>query len=257
MDVQAEVLVRQERLDRLQQARAVLEWRAAKRYQAKKKVYETFNTVGVDVKGQNLQLIDITVYSNGDEHYVTVKELEALEKRPPPKVPEPAEQERRAQIEQFVAEESYLNLPHLTKKQLQKVSRAFKKRNPERDLCPVLDRQFDGKGYFEFIDQDLQDAFVMRVKISRNSHETTVDPQTNQPATLKLKDVALHHSHRQVLKKLRCARVTAALPKTARKAASAQPRSWSLGSISTVASSVSSNSGDKEFTTTVHAVVYS
>ncbi len=42
--------------------------------------YSSFNSVGVDVKGKNLYPVDITVYSNGDEHYVTVKELEQYNK---------------------------------------------------------------------------------------------------------------------------------------------------------------------------------
>ena len=36
--------------------------------------YETFNTVAIDEKGKNVRPVDISIYSNGDEHYVTQAE---------------------------------------------------------------------------------------------------------------------------------------------------------------------------------------
>jgi hypothetical protein len=165
--------------------------------------YSTFNTVGVDVLGKNLYPVDITVYSNGDEHYVTVAELEKFAKGKLQQSQDAAERERGAQIAQFIAEKSHLNLPRLTQKQLREVSQAFKGKNPAIALCHVLDRQFDGQGYFEFIDQELQDDFVIRGKLSRNSNAVTVDPQTEKPVAIKLRDVELPHRHREVLKKLK------------------------------------------------------
>jgi hypothetical protein len=67
----------------------------------------------------------------------------------------------------------------------------------------VFDRQFDGVDYFEFIDQELQDEFVIRAKISRNSNEVVVDDQTAEPVAVKLKAVAFAHGRTWVLKKLR------------------------------------------------------
>ena len=165
--------------------------------------YSTFNTVGVDVTGKNLYPVDITVYSNGDEHYVTVEEMDKFKKGKLQKSKDEDERERDQQIKQFIEEKSYLNLPHLTKKQLWEVSRAFKGKNPEIALCHVMDRQFDGKGYFEFIDQELQDDFVIRGKISRNSNEVTVDPQTEKTVAIKLKDIELKQSQSDVIEKLK------------------------------------------------------
>lgn len=42
--------------------------------------YSTFNSVAVDVTGKKLYPVDMAVYSNGDEHYVTVEELKAWRK---------------------------------------------------------------------------------------------------------------------------------------------------------------------------------
>ena len=159
--------------------------------------YSTFNTVAVDVSGKKLYPVDIKVYSNGDEHYVTTKEMKEYEKG------KLQASERSKEIEQFIAEESYINLPRLSKSQLRAVSQAFKEKNPEISLCHVLDRQFDGQDYFEFIDQELEDEFVIRCKVSRNSNKVAVDPQTKKTVALKLKDVEFEHSHCDIIKKLK------------------------------------------------------
>jgi hypothetical protein len=161
--------------------------------------YSTFNTVAVDVTGKKLYPVDVTVYSNRDEHYVTVEELKALTKGKLRQV----DPQRAEQIEQFIQEDSHLNLPRLSRAQLKQVSQAFKQKNPGIILCHVLDRQFDGLDYFEFIDQELQDEFVIRAKISRNSNESETDEPTAETVTVKLKEVAFAHTHSWVLKKVR------------------------------------------------------
>jgi len=161
--------------------------------------YSTFNSMAVDVKGKKLYPVDIGVYSNGDEHYVTEEELKALAKGKLQQV----DQQRAEQIEQFIQEDSYLNLPRLSYGQLKQVSQAFKQKNPGIILCHVLDRQFDGVDYFEFIDQELEDEFVIRAKISRNSNEVAVDEETTETVAVKLKDVEFAHGQTLVLEKLR------------------------------------------------------
>jgi len=161
--------------------------------------YSTFNSVAVDVNGKKLYPMDIAVYSNGEDHYVTVEELKALAKGKLQQV----DQQRAEQIEQFIQEDSHLNLPRLSYAQLKQVSQAFKQKNPGIILCHVLDRQFDGVDYFEFIDQELEDEFVIRAKISRKSNEVAVDEETAETVAVKLKDVEFAHGQTWVLKKLR------------------------------------------------------
>jgi hypothetical protein len=165
--------------------------------------YCTFNTVGVDVKGKSLYPVDISVYSNGDEHYVTVEELKQYKKGEMQKSEDEVERERAKQIAQFIEEGSYLNLPRLSCMQLKQVSEAFKQKNETIRLCHVMDRQFDGVNYFEFIDQELQDEFVIRGKISRNSNQVEPDEQTGEMVAVKLKDVEFGHSQVDVIDKLR------------------------------------------------------
>ena len=160
--------------------------------------YSTFNTVAVDVAGKKLYPVDVTVYSNGDEHYVSVAELKAQAQG---KL-EPVDPQRAEQIEQFIQEDSHINLPRLSCSQIRQVSQAFKAKNPDIILCHVLDRQFDGVDYFELIDQDLEDEFVIRAKLSRNSNQVTVDAQTNKAVAVKLKDVAFADAQTWVVQKL-------------------------------------------------------
>lgn len=161
--------------------------------------YNTFNSVAVDVTGKQLYPVDITVYSNGDEHYVTVEELKALAKGKLQQV----DPQRAGQIEQFIQEDSHLNLPRLSCAQVKQVSQAFKQKNPNLILCHVFDRQFDGVDYFEFIDQELEDEFVIRARISRNSNEVAVDEESAETVAVKLKDVEFAPGQTWVLKKLR------------------------------------------------------
>lgn len=164
--------------------------------------YQTFNTVVIDEGARKLYPVDITVYSNGDEHYVTRKELKFFGQGKLPQSGSVADQQRAAQIEQFVADESYLNLSRLTEQQLSRVSQAFKEQNPEMILCHVLDRQFDGVNYFEFIDQELGDEFVIRAKVSRNSNEVRDNSETNKRDWIKLKTVEFACRHQEILNKV-------------------------------------------------------
>ncbi len=165
--------------------------------------YCTFNTVGVDVKGKNLYPVDISVYSNGDEHYVRVKEMERYEKGKLQESKDEAVRERVKQIEQFIEEGSYLNLPQLSCQQLKRVSEAFKKKNKAISLCHVMDRQFDGVNYFKFIDQELQDEFVIRCKLSRNSNQVEFDEQKGKMIPIKLKDIEFEQSQVDIIPQLR------------------------------------------------------
>jgi hypothetical protein len=82
--------------------------------------YSTFNSVAVDLTGKKLYPVDIAVYSNGDEHYVTVEELKALAKGKLQQV----DPQRAEQIEQFIQADSHLNLPRLSCAQVKQASQS-------------------------------------------------------------------------------------------------------------------------------------
>lgn len=124
--------------------------------------YSSFNTVVVDNKGFELRLLDSEFYSNKAENYVQAKEL---------KSPDKLDKERGKRVKELVGSDTYINLFKIACTQLKKSSQVFKSRNPEIVLCHVLDRGFDGNEYFDFIDKELKDSFVIRLKASRLSDE--------------------------------------------------------------------------------------
>ena len=75
-----------------------------------------------------------------------------------------------------------MNLGRVARNQLRTVSEQFKEASPEIGIWHVLDRQFDGVPFFEFITDDLNDKFVIRLKISRNSNEKRVDEEGREVA---------------------------------------------------------------------------
>ena len=164
--------------------------------------YQTFNTVAIDEKGRKVRPVDISVYSNGDEHYVTEAERKQFHKGDYIGSENKALRLRGEEIERFLAEESDLNLKTVTETQLLRVSQAFKQENESIGLCHVLDRQFDGDHYFSFIDKELGDEFVIRLKISRNSNQKAFNEQTHREQFKKLESVDFANHHRFRIEKL-------------------------------------------------------
>lgn len=168
--------------------------------------FNTFNTVCVNGDGKQLHLSDITVYSNGDKaHYVQQTELDALVQKQVKSIKkkEPVNlTERETTILQLLEEDELVNLGQVTRNQLRAVSQQFKEANPKIAVWHVLDRQFDGMPLFEFIKYDLNDTFVIRLKISRNSNEKSVNEE-NKAVAVKLKDVPLSGKQVEILNKVR------------------------------------------------------
>ena len=167
--------------------------------------YSSFNTVCVSSDGKKTQLSDITVFSNGDdEYYVRQKELDDLEKKQKKAAKSNTEADlskREKAIVELLETDEVINLQQVTRTQVQRVSQRLKEENENLQVCHVLDRQFDGLSYFQFIEDDLHDFFVIRMKISRNSNETTVNEDEKEVA-VKLKDVTMPNTHREVLDKV-------------------------------------------------------
>jgi hypothetical protein len=146
--------------------------------------YQTFNTVVLDEHGHTPQPLDVTVYSNGDPHYVTEDEL-ALEQRgqTTSSATSLLSPERLGEIRQFLKEGSDVNLYRVTSAQLTRVSRHLQRQTPRRPRCHSMDRQFDGGRYVRLIDQELHDFFVLRLKGSRTI------PGLNVAGSVRVQDV--------------------------------------------------------------------
>ena len=167
--------------------------------------YSTLATVCVSSDGEKTQLSDISIFSNGDdEHYVRQKELDALEKKQKRAAKNDEEADiskREKKIIELLETNEMINLRQVTHTQLQRVSQSLKKGNEYLQICHVLDRQFDGLPYFQFIEDKLEDFFVIRTKISRNSNEMIVNEEGKEVA-VKLKDVMMPNTQSEVLDKV-------------------------------------------------------
>lgn len=168
--------------------------------------YNTYNTVCVNGDGKRLHLSDITVYSNGDKaHYVKQAELDALVKKQVAGVKKKekvAFSEREKAVLQLLEDDEVVNLARVTRNQLQAISEQFKEANPGVEVWHVLDRQFDSAPLFEFMTHHLNDKCVIRLKISRNSNEKSINEDGKEYA-VKLKDVPLTGKRVDTLDKVR------------------------------------------------------
>ena len=167
--------------------------------------YSSFNTVCISSDGKKTQLSDITVFSNGDdEYYVRQKELDALERKQNKAAKNGQEAdltEREKAIVDLLEIDELINLRQVAHTQLERISQTLKEENESLQICHVLDRQFDGLPYFQLIDDELDDFFVIRMKISRNSNETIVNEKGKEVA-VKLKDVTMPNTNCEVLDKV-------------------------------------------------------
>jgi len=168
--------------------------------------YSTLGTVCLSSDSQELHFSDISVFSNGDkEHYVLQTTLDAVvKKQAQAKKGQEVDTltKREKEIVELLESEGYVNLRKVVHTQLRRVSEDLKKENKNLKVCHVIDRQMDGIPYFSFIDEKLDDLFVIRAKISRNSNENTVNEEGKEVA-IKLKEVSLPHKHVEVIEKIR------------------------------------------------------
>lgn len=164
--------------------------------------YRTFNSIAIDEEQKRLHLVDISVYSNRAPEYVTQEELELYFNGVLQQSNIDEERQRAIEIEKLIATERYTNLWEITKQQLQQISNNIKKNNPDVCLIHVLDREFDDKNCFSFIDEELQDKFVIRLKLSRNSAKSKID-EKGKLKKIKLKEVKFFHKKQFHIPKLK------------------------------------------------------
>ena len=87
--------------------------------------------------------------------------------------------------------------------QLRELSLAFKAGHPERVVCHVIDREADDAEFFRFIDQELHDRFVIRLKLNRNSDVKAWEDKGQREVWLKLAKKPLDHRFEQVYQEFR------------------------------------------------------
>lgn len=167
--------------------------------------YSSFESVLVDERGRHPQPFDMTIYSNGDPRYVTEEELSFARQGT---LDQKATAERAVEVRQAINEDTYVNLNRVVRAQLRRISHQVKATMPDKTVWHILDRQFDGEPYFRFIDQELNDVCLIRLKANRNSQEWTVDDETGTVRWLKLTECVFAHQYRESLSTLRIKNTT-------------------------------------------------
>jgi len=130
--------------------------------------YSSFNSVAVDLRGKEVTLLGSEVYSNRGEDFISQADLKFISK-PLAKKATPEQKTRYEELKVKAEASEYYNSALVMRQQLQKVSQALKQTNPEQSITHVIDRGGDDEALFEFINKDLKDKFVIRLKASRIS----------------------------------------------------------------------------------------
>jgi len=158
--------------------------------------YTTLNSVILNEHKKDLTLSNITVFSNKDDNFITKAELDDYNKD---KIKNP---KRKEEIAQKLADEININMGITLEKHLKDQSEAFKKANPDISLYHVHDRAGDSIDYLEFVRNELNDDAIVRVKKTRNSTQTKVNPDTNRKVHIKLIDSEFSNKKVYLINKL-------------------------------------------------------
>lgn len=159
--------------------------------------YQTMNTVLVDTQSKALRLLQSTPYSNRSVEYCSSNDAKAQKKAKiskeasntsafvaeiPASVPltSPPEIASSKSKQEETATEARILREHL-----RRASETVRSAQADARTTHILDRKHDENALFRFIADELQDTFVIRLKVSRNSFETSTDP-TGKARAVKL-----------------------------------------------------------------------
>jgi len=129
--------------------------------------YNSFNSIAVDLNGKDLTLLTTEIYSNKADDFISQKDLKLIAKP----LSKKATEEQKAYYETVMARvgaiTAHTNSSIIAKQQVKKVSIELKQANLNRKITHVIDRGADDDSTFSFIDKELKDKFVIRLKASR------------------------------------------------------------------------------------------
>lgn len=159
------------------------------------KGYKTFSSVLIDNEQGKVKLLSCTPYSNTDPKFVSQKEMVSYEKG------KLEDQARVKEIEALLEAEDNINSKKICFEQIQAIHDQIKCEHPEIVIIHVLDRGFDSKEIFEFIEA-LGDKYIIRFKSNRNSNEKILNDKGKE-VFVKLATKTFEHKEEQVYTKIR------------------------------------------------------
>lgn len=84
--------------------------------------------------------------------------------------------------------------------QLKNISEVFKQKTPNAILIHVIDRGEDDQNVFDYIDQELEDKFVIRLKLNRNSEVKTWSEEKGKEVAVKIAQKTMESTFKQQYK---------------------------------------------------------
>lgn len=87
--------------------------------------------------------------------------------------------------------------------QIRAISQTLKSQTPDQVLTHLIDREADDQEYFAFLEEELQDKFVVRLKINRNSDVQTWDDKKQKEVAVKLVKKPLAKSFERIYEHFR------------------------------------------------------
>jgi hypothetical protein len=164
-----------------------------------KKVINGFSTlasIAIDENKRDVTLMDISVFSNKEKRFIKQDELKDYENG---KI---VDKSREEEIKALVDEDKHINMTLSLMRQSKRVSEILKVANPNISLCHIHDRFADMNEYLEYIDQTLQDEFVIRATKARVSNQTKLNEKGNS-VKVKLIDSKFANRESKLIEKLR------------------------------------------------------
>jgi len=164
-----------------------------------KKVINGFSTlasIAIDENKSDVTLMEVTLFSNREDRFIKQEELKRFENG---KI---EDKTREAEIKALVDEDKHINMNLSLMRQSKQTSDTLKVANPDISLCHTHDRFADMNEYFEYIDQELKDEFVIRATKKRVSNQTKLNAKGNS-IKVKLIDSEFANKDTEVIEKLR------------------------------------------------------
>jgi hypothetical protein len=158
--------------------------------------FSTLASVAIDENKRDVTLMDVMVFSNREERFIKQDELKKFEDA---KIDDKV---REAEIKALVDEDKHINMTLSLMRQSKSVSETLKVATPDISICHIHDRFGDMSKYFEHIDQELKDEFVIRGTTTRVSNQTKLN-EKGKRVKIKLIDSKFAYRDTQVIEKLR------------------------------------------------------
>ena len=136
--------------------------------------YQTMNTVLIDTQSKGLRLLQSTPYSNRSAEYCSKEDEKTKKKAKAIRTSVPAETASAIASETREQEETATEA-RIIREHLRRASETVRSAQADARTTHILDRKHDENALFSFIADQLQDTFVIRLKVSRNSPDETTD----------------------------------------------------------------------------------